>query len=121
MLGKVKTTEPGEKARSIVMSKDAPLRTFLHYSDPNARKELTVFGQSRTGLFYNYDDRLISEKWIEGLKLAAEKATKNSARYFELALSHFHDKNVNLEHVILGCNRRVLGYSCVAEISRFRL
>lgn len=86
--------------------KERKLRTFLHYSDRDANNQLTVFGEAREGLFYNYDDRLFGEeKWREGLKLAAEQAKKESARYFEIALSHFHGKPVNLEHVVLGCNR----------------
>lgn len=85
-------------------NKDIKLQTFLHYSDPTARQERTVFGQGRDGLFYNYDDRLVSQEWSEGLRLASEKYTKDSARYFEAALSHFHKSQVNLDHVVLGCN-----------------
>ena len=92
----------GEKIsrRSVLTDKSIPVRTFLHYSDPQARKELDVFGKSREGLFYNYDDRLYGEKWEQGLELAEKQAVKNSARYFEIALGHFHDSPANLEHVI---------------------
>ena len=91
--------------------KNTPFKTDLHYSDPTAKEERTVFGAARKGLFYNYSDRLYGDKWSEGLRLAKEKAGKDTARYFEIALNHFHDTDdVNLEHVILGCNRAT-GYS----------
>lgn len=87
------------------MNKLIPFRTFLHYSDPYARLERTVFGQPKKQLFYNYSDRLFGKAWTEGLKKAAEEAPKDSARYFEIALNNFHETDdVDLQHVILGCN-----------------
>ena len=89
-----------------VSDKDKVFSTFLHYSDPTAKEERTVFGTKHEGLFYNYDDRLIGDKWTEGLRLAAEQATPKTARYYEIALNHFHDTDsVDLQHVVLGCNR----------------
>ena len=89
----------------VVTDKAKPFKTFLHYSDADARRERTVFGEKKPGLFYNYDDRLFGEKWNEGLKLASKKSEKSTARYYEIALNHFHDStDVNLQHVILGCN-----------------
>lgn len=102
----------------MIQNKDVPIRTFLHYSDRDRNKEISVFGETRDGLFYNYDDRLPYEKWHDGLKLAKEVAVLNSARYFEIALAHVHGKPCNLEHVILGCNRSngfsylIFGYTC---------
>jgi hypothetical protein len=91
---------------ATLQCKSTPFRTFLHYTDPNASKELTVFGKRKKGLFYNYDDRLYGEKWREGLALAAKQAPEDSASFYEIALNHFHDTNdVDLQHVILGCNR----------------
>ena len=95
----------------VVTAKDAVFKTFLHYSDPTARQERTVFGSPHQGLFYNYDDRLFSTKWTEGQRLAKEQAKPSTARYYEIALNHFHDTDtVNLQHVILGCNQSN-GYS----------
>lgn len=90
----------------MTYDKNTEIETFLHYSDPTARQERTVFGAPRQGLFYNYDDRLIGDKWTEGAKAAQETAgiVVGSARYFEIILSHFHGKPVSLEHVVLGCN-----------------
>lgn len=96
-------------SKSAVMpdcaDKNTPFNTFLHYSDPTAREERTVFGAAKKGLFYNYDDRLFGEKWSAGIDKAAKSAPLKSARYFEIALNHFHGvETVDLQHVILGCN-----------------
>lgn len=97
-----------------ITDKNIPLKTFVHYSDPTSKKEQTVFGKARKGLFYNYDDRIWQQnytKWHDGLKLAATKAPEKSAKFYEIALAYFHDvEEVNLEHVILGCNQSN-GYS----------
>ena len=91
--------------------KDQPFETNLHYSDPTANQERTVFGAPKKGLFYNYSDRLYGKKWDEGWKLAKEQAALQTIHFFEIALNHFHDSdNVDLQHVILGCNRST-GYS----------
>jgi len=95
----------------VVTDKSKPFRTFLHYTDPDARKEIDVFGKKKPGLFYNYSDRLFGNKWNEGVALAAEQAEKDSARFFEIILNHFHGStDVDLQHVILGCNVST-GYS----------
>ena len=90
----------------VVRNKSIPFRTFMHYLDKDASKELTVFGGSRSGLHYNYEDRLYGGKWTEGLRIASEQANKGSARFYEIALNHFHGvSDVDLQHVVLGCNR----------------
>jgi hypothetical protein len=96
----------------------------VHYADPDASKELDVFGEKKEGLFYNYDDRLCGKKWREGLALAAKQAEVGSARFYEIALNHFHDaSDVDLQHVILGCNRStgfsylVFGYTVTTHKS----
>ena len=95
-----------------VLDKNAAIETWRHYSDSRADKEQTVFGSARKGLFYNYDDRLFGDKWIAGLELAKQQATPSTARFYEIALSHFHDAPVDLQHIILGVNRSN-GYSCL--------
>jgi hypothetical protein len=114
---------PSNRQKSAVLrNKNITFRTFLHYNDPQALEELTVFGEEKDGLFYNYDDRLYGKKWNEGLTLAEKQAAKGSARFYEIALNHFHDTNdVDLQHVILGCNRSsgfsylVFGYTCTIQ------
>lgn len=89
-----------------IIDKEIPLRTFLHYLDPDADKKIDVFGCKKPGLFYNYDDRLYGDKWDEGRKIAAKSAKLNSARYFEITLNHFHGvDSVDIGHIVLGCNR----------------
>jgi hypothetical protein len=86
--------------------KDAEITTFVHYSEPDAKKERDVFGQAKKGLFYNYDDRLIGERWTKGWELAKERGLKlKTARFYEEVLKYFHDSDdLNLQHIILGCN-----------------
>jgi hypothetical protein len=91
---------------AVPTGKDVVFQNWIHYSDPASHKEQTVFGSDNPTLRYNYDDRLVSDKWHEGLKLAAEQAKPKTARFYEIALNHFHDTDtVDLQHVILGCNR----------------
>lgn len=90
----------------IAHDKNTPMQTFLHYSDPTAREERTVFGSRKKGLFYNYSDRLVGKRWEEGCKLATQKGLPlKSAAFYEEVLKHFHDSDdLDLQHVILGCN-----------------
>ncbi len=98
-------TRPRRLPKTINHNKDRKFCTFLSYSDPTAREERTVFGAAKPGLFYNYDDRLFSEEWFRGLEIASEQADRDTARYFEIALNHFHGTDtVDLQHVVLGCN-----------------
>ncbi len=89
------------------LNKNAEIRTFLHYSDPQADKQLDVFGHAKPGLCYNYSDRIMGQKWDEGCKKATEAGIKpKTARFYEAVLNHFHDvKDVNLQHIVLACNR----------------
>lgn len=89
----------------IVMDKNEEFQTFLHYSDPSANEERTVFGSPKRNLFYNYSDRLSGERWETGWKLAMKQAKPKTAKFYELVLKHFHDSDdLDLQHVILGCN-----------------
>lgn len=96
-----------EHFHTPLRNKNQPFRTFLHYSDADAGKELDVFGAAKQGLFYNYDDRLIGSKWSEGwAKAGAAGLTPKTALWYEACLNHFHDTDtVDLQHVVLGCNR----------------
>ena len=89
----------------VPRSKTAKIRTSLHYTEPDAREERSVFGQKSKDLFYNYDDRLWGDKWNEGLKIAKAKSSPATAEFYEIALRHFHDNpNLDLQHIVLGCN-----------------
>lgn len=102
----------GCSCNHTVVDKNQPFETFVHYSDPSSRQERTVFGAAKPGLFYNYSDRLIGDLWDAGCKKAAKKKLKpKTAAFFEVVLNTFHgSKDVNLQHVQLGCNR-MSGYS----------
>ena len=108
-----------ERKAPAVLDKNKPIRTFLHYSDPQARETLTVFGETKDGLFYNYDDRLATcgwnpdgKPWHECLEIAAgtlaidpSHSSQRTARLYELALVLFHKTDtVDLQHILLGCN-----------------
>jgi hypothetical protein len=94
------------RSRDVVRDKATRFRTDMHYSDPDANREVTVFGEPLPGLFYNYSDRLYCTKWVKGCELAEKQAEPGTARYYEIALNYFHDSSdVDLQHVTLGCNR----------------
>lgn len=105
-----------------ITNKDAIIRTFMHYSDHDAHKEVTVFGSRNDWLRYNYSDRLSQwdcDKWRAGLDIAKSQGlSPQTARYYEVALSHFHDSPCDLQHIILGCNRSngfhylIFGFTC---------
>lgn len=96
--------------------KNTPIRTFMHYSDEEAKGDpITVFGSASSNLFYNYDDRLCGDAWSEGLKKAKAKHEPKTAKFYEVALQHFHNEEcpgctIDLRHVMLGVNRSS-GYS----------
>lgn len=96
------------RKRKLIFDKNIVLNTFLHYSDPESNKEHTIFGQESSGLFYNYEDRIQGwdcSKWLKGFELAKDQAPVRSARFYEIALSYFHDSPCDLKHVVKGCNR----------------
>jgi len=110
----------------VVHDKTQEFETFLHYSDPTARQERTVFGTPKKKLFYNYSDRLYGKEWEEGWKLALKSGAKpKTAQFYELVLKHFHDSDdLDLQHVILGCNMSngysylIFGYTYTSKSGR---
>lgn len=115
MQHKTRYTSPGAwfddenwPCEQVERNKDAVIRTHMHYTDPQANQEITVFGEAKPGLFYNYSDRLSQwlSDWGAGLELAKRSATVGTARYFEIALKHFHHSDsIDIQHIILGVNR----------------
>ena len=111
-----------------VTDKDTPFRTFMHYDDIDADKPepITVFGQAKEGLFYNYSDRLFGEDWNRGWKAAEAAGLElSTAHFFEAVLNVFHDStDVDLQHVMLGVNRSngfhylVFGYTYTSKSKR---
>lgn len=113
--------------RPEITDKDAKIRTFMHYTDPDANREVTVFGRKRANLHYNYSDRLEQwdyAKWRAGIEIAKSQGIdEHTARYYEIALSHFRDSPCNLQHIVLGCNRSsgfhylIFGYTYEAQVT----
>lgn len=90
----------------LQFDKNATIRTFMHYTDHKAGGDpITVFGEATKGLFYNYSDRLYGSRWDAGWEKAKAEAQPNTARFFEIALNHFHNTtDVKISHIMLGCN-----------------
>lgn len=90
-------------------SKTKPLHTSPHYSDPHFyHKEQTVFGKECNELEYVYSDRIWQWDWNKAEK-SAEIANesghpKKSCLWYEVYLSAFFDKPIEIKHVVAGCN-----------------
>jgi hypothetical protein len=95
--------------RKAPTDKKAPIRNFMHYSEPSEDQSgITVFGSATPGLQYHYDDRLSNYgDWQNCLLLAAKFVPgRNTAEYYEKALGYmFPDLNFDIQHIVLGCNR----------------
>lgn len=97
------------------LDKDKPLETTPHYTDTRFQKEQTIFGKrpespyGHTGLHYDYSDRLWEwdyKKSKKAAKIAAESgATPKSCRWYEVYLSAYFGKSIEIEHIIAGVNR----------------
>lgn len=89
--------------------KNRPLHTSPHYTDDRFKKEQTVFGEEQSGLAYDYSDRLWqwdSDKAKEALEVAKNSGeVKSSAAYYEVYLSHYFGKPVEIGHIIAGVGR----------------
>lgn len=95
------------RCERVTWDKTVPLSTFIHWTDPDARRERTVFGAEKPGLFYNYDDRLYGESLLKGEEIAkAAGIQPKTAMWYQAILNHFHQTDtVDLQHIILGCNQ----------------
>lgn len=86
-----------------------------HYTDSRFDAERTVFGQepfNRTGhagLHYDYSDRLAQNDYTKNnaswTKAQEAGAPKNSAAFLEVYLTAYHNKPVEVVHVVAGVNR----------------
>ncbi len=93
------------------LHKHSHIETYLSYNDPDT-SERTVFGvpadspYGHKNLLYVYDDRLDCTKWRSSLEAAnCVYSEPNTARFYEIGLSLYYGKPVNLQHIILGVNR----------------
>ena len=103
----------------IITNKDQPIRTWMHYTETPIQntKGITVFGQSKPSLFYNYSDRIYHTPayqngpiFIDCLQTVIKDNNLDTwtsgmtARMLETALTKYHNQQVDLQHIILGCN-----------------
>lgn len=94
-----------------------------HYTNEYFKTARTIWGKEVKDIFYNYSDRLFQwdyAKHEEAFKTAKEEiGNTNTARFFQKYLSLYHDKPVQLNHILAGFNLstgypyRVYGYKFV--------
>ena len=98
-------------------NKNVPLHTHPHYTENDFKHEQTVFGKEISGLTYDYDDRLIQwdyNKHKHALKKANESNhAEYSCRYYEVYLSAYYEKDIEIFHIVAGVNQSN-GYSYCA-------
>lgn len=90
-------------------AKDVPLSNLHpHYTNEYYKHARSVFGKETKGISYDYSDRLW--EWdYEKSKAAFEVANssqhkKDSANYFEVYLSEYFGKPVEILHILAGFN-----------------
>ena len=90
-------------------NKTYPLRDCPHYSDPEAVKDHTIFGAETGGIGYDYSDRLWQgdyDKADAAGKIAqASGKPAHSCLYYEAYLSAYFGKDIEICHIVAGCNR----------------
>jgi hypothetical protein len=112
----------------VTFDPNTPLNTTPHYTDDRFNKPQTVYGQEDKNIIdYVYSDRI----WQWDYK-KAEQATEiannsgavlKSARWYEVYLSAFFDRRVEVLHIMAGVNvsngypYAVFGYKFAKETS----
>lgn len=106
----------GEPSYLTTFNKDSIINVNPHYSDPDFQnKEQTIFGKKEKELHYVYSDRLCQWDYKKA-ELATEIANKkkerksNTCAYYEIYLSKYYDKPIEIKHIVAGVNRAT-GYS----------
>lgn len=105
----------GEPSYPTTFNKDSTINVNPHYSDEDFQnKEQTIFGKKEKNLHYVYSDRL--RQWDckkhEKSRDIADKSEKksNTCAYYEIYLSGYYDKLIEIKHIIAGVSRAT-GYS----------
>jgi hypothetical protein len=89
-----------------------------HYTDDRFLNAQTIFGRRKKRGGYDYSDRYSmwdsqrgTNRWSEGHDLARAESEKDdcnwsagSVAYYEMVLSHFHQKKTHIDHVLTGFN-----------------
>lgn len=106
----------GEPSYPTTFNKNSIIHDNPHYSDPDFQnKEQTIFGKKEKGLHYVYSDRLYQwdyEKHEFATKIADKKGKEkfHTCTYYEIYLSEYYGKPIEIKHIIAGVNRAT-GYS----------
>jgi len=93
---------------SVITDMDIILDIYTSYMEPRSKDNRTIFGKTDSSLSYNYDDRILEwdyNKARESYDKAASVARPKTARFYQEMLKNFHDKEVQLKHIMAGCNR----------------
>lgn len=107
-------------------NKQARLQVQFSSSDPRVDEDQTVFGDYPTspygheGLSYVYSDRLEFHRASKARDAANESdAPERSCAWYEVFLSHYFEKKVEIEHIMVGRNKstgfsyQIFGYKTV--------
>lgn len=90
-------------------NKDSIINDNPHYSDEDFRnKEQTIFGKKEKNLHYVYSDCLWKwdyKKSEIATKVANKKEKPNTCAYYEIYLSEYYDKLIEIKHIIAGVSR----------------
>lgn len=92
----------------IIRDLDVVLDTYTSYTDPRSRDNRTIFGAEEDGLHYDCDDRLVEldyKKSQEAKAHADGVAIRKTAAWFQTYLSFFYGYQVEVRHILAGCNR----------------
>lgn len=99
----------GEPSHPIAFDKNSIINDNPHYSDEDFKnKEQTIFGKKEENLHCVYSDRLWQwdyEKSELASKIANKKAKLHTCTYYEIYLSEYYNKPIEIKHIIAGVNR----------------
>lgn len=99
----------GEPSYPTTFNKNSIINDNPHYSDEDFQnKEQTIFGKEEENLHYVYSDRLWQwdhKKSELATKIANKKERLHTCAYYEIYLSEYYNKPIEIKHIIAGVNR----------------
>lgn len=99
----------GDSSYPTTFNKDSIININPHYSDPDFQnKEQTIFGEKEKNLHYVYSDRLHQwdyKKHELAKRIADKKGKFRTCTYYEIYLSEYYNKSIEIKHIIAGVNR----------------
>lgn len=95
---------------------------YVHYTKPKFRNETTIFGGGgEDGLTYNYMDRLFQwdkNKYRESESVAKAKTDKDTAEWYEVFLSHYFDKQIDVRHIVASVGGNGYSYYAIGYVEK---